>query len=119
MILARGSTVCTVDAGTAVPIVDIDLNLKDKVGREVTLTIAYANLTTYTGVTALLRWGVEGSAAVKVAAPNAAGVADTALAGTANGTYTKQMHVGGDACEIFFDPTGTGGSVTVLWVISG
>lgn len=117
-LLAKGSTVVTVDAGQT--IVFNGLDLRPLTGREITLAIAYDNLTTYTGVNALLRWGIASLGSAQMAAGvDSAGAADTNLVGTSDGAYSKRMHIGGDRGEIFLDPAGTGGSVTVHWAVIG
>lgn len=118
MILAKGFTFVNVDAGVTVVLSGLDLS--KFVGRELTLAIAYNDLTTYTGVNALLNWGLatEGGGESAPGVDNT-GVADTDLAGTVNGAYSKRMHIGGDYGALFLDPVGTGGSVTVHWAIIG
>jgi hypothetical protein len=89
-------------------------------GREVTLAIAFDNLVTYTAVTAILNWGVESLGSAEMA-PGRDGAAalDTLFTVTGNGADSKRMHVGGDKCELFLDPAGVGGTVTVHYAVVG
>lgn len=113
-ILARGTT----GSLTSATNVSVNADLSG-FGRQVTLVIAYDDLTTYTGVNAILEWGLVSEGAAFAAGANEGGTADTALAGTANGVYSKAMHVGGDVVRVVLTPQGTPGSVTVHWAIIG
>ena len=114
-VLAKGSAVLT--GATTVTFTNIDLNLVN--GRKVTVAIAYADLTTFTGVTALLEWGVESEATQFAAGESDADVADTGVVGTVNGAYSGLQHVGGDKARIVLTPAGVPGTVTVHYVVIG
>ena len=115
-IVGRGTAVVTT-ATVVIPINPPDLAAI--LQRQLTLIMAYSDLTDITAIDALLEWGIAAEGTLFAPGRDNSGTPDTALAGTVDGVYSKIIHSGGDIAQLTLTPTGAPGSVTVHWAIVG